>query len=271
MKSSNLAKSIVLVGPACVGKTLVSTELAKRTGYKIISIDDIKSVTKLYLSNRLSRDEDSQEDYIESTLDEIHAELGISEMKLEDENYARTERALVQEIVDSFNYYYDMFDSPYIFAGAVNRYYDNIWQERTAEGQNRILNNMAHRILNIVLDKLDEPIIVDCPAPFVPQVEPAKVVFLRPAGDYNARNAEAGNAQNEILLDNLSYYSEFADIEILTSGIFNDPSEKILKKRVWCDVEEYQKKQELLNRGIVASLCDEIIERVDELNESGQL
>ena len=137
MTKSDLKSSIILLGPACVGKSLISTALSKETGVKKISIDDIKNVVQLEMAGRLSPDIDQQEEYIESTIYEIREELGISEFRAEDEKYASTEQMLVKEIVDAYNYYRELFGGLEQFYGVIDNYFSQLNFSRQPEMTDR--------------------------------------------------------------------------------------------------------------------------------------
>ena len=63
MKDSNLKKSIVLIGPSGVGKSLIATELSKRLGIQRVCIDDIYEYVAEEIDVQLSDSPKRQEKY----------------------------------------------------------------------------------------------------------------------------------------------------------------------------------------------------------------
>ena len=291
MTNSDLQNSMMIIGPACVGKSLISTALSKQTGIKKISVDDIKNVVQLEMSGRLSPDEDSQEEYIESTIYEIREELGISEFRAEDEEYARTEKMLVREIVDAYNYYRELFGGLEQFYSVIEDYFDKLNFSCEPEMTNLLVNKMTTEVLKIAFKSLEEPVIVDAPAPYGFQgnanrfwrmsdnvlqsetnaemskvLQSLTVILLSPGEDYDSGNAESTSRSNQILLSEFgSYEQDYVDVSIDTFGLFADASNPILKRRTWYDVDAYIKKQELLNQKRINEICGEILESTEQM------
>ena len=88
---------------------------------------------------------------------------------------------------------------------------------------------------------------------------------MHPGEDYKYRKTPSFK-ENHILTENLDRYHEYADLVVSVNGFFTNPDNPIFtKERYYIDVNGNQLKQTLLNKSEVSSVCDQILNGLEEL------
>ncbi len=292
MKNTGAQNNICLIGPASVGKSFISSRLSVKTGMPAISIDDIISFAENELYNKLSLDETELKNFkLKSLMFAGYNELS-PEMKQKQES-------LLDEYLEKYKLYTNLFDGLYHFYEPIleyNQIGSNLLNPST-EFVVLFTQRLHLKLLEIALEHLDKPVIIDTPAPL--GFKPTKnnnndfitadgysisisnirnkfesvlsncgtKVFLTPGIDYSQRNA-ADNNYNKFLLDDLDNYFQGADIVISVNGMFTNPKESALKSRVWLDAESNSKTRNITNEAEIANICDTILEYINELEIS---
>lgn len=301
MTQENLAKSITLIGPSCVGKSLFAKELSKRLNFPVINIDELLDFIELELDGHIDHIPQKQAEYIARCLKDISQDAQLKET-LTDERYAETEKRLIHEFVDLYNYYHALLKDFKPFYDTMNEYayfYKNIHDPVEIIC---VLNYLTNEMLSKIFDVLNQPIILDSPAPFgwqtnnqldffsklrlkrsILNIDTATVdnamndtlsktqtVLLIPGLDYNIRNAFKDVESNILILENLDNYYP-ANLEITTNGLFNSPDNKYFRQRSWFDAKETLTKEQLKNKSEINNICDEILAKLEELKSNTQL
>lgn len=301
MNQEILSKSIALIGPSCVGKSLFAKELAKRLNLPLINIDELLDMIELEKYGHLDSTPQKQQEYINRCLMDISQDTELKET-LTDPQYIETTHRLVHEFIDMFNYYHNLLGDFKPFYEIMNKYdyyYKNIHDPLEIICT---LNYLTNEMLTKIFDVINQPIILDSPAPFgwqannsldffsklrlkrctlnidTPLVDNVmtetlskmQTVLLLPGLDYKTRNAFSKVEPNNIILEDLdNYYT--ANIEITTNGLFNSPENKYFKQRGWFDAKEILTKEKLKDSGEINNICDEILARLEELKLGNQL
>jgi len=294
MQQEDLKKSIMLMGPICVGKSLISKELGKRLNMPVLSIDYLLSFIDMEQRGILSPSPEDQEHYIKSCLQSIKED----KEALSDEKYRETEIKLVHDFIDLYNYYRHLVGPFKEFYEINTQYHNSSWHVHTLNESIYCLKDCSYKVLQKALSKIDRPIIIDPPAPF--GWEASKISFfeqfrmnafdsniapfgldkkierltktttsilLEPGLDYPLRNASPSK-HNDTLVSTIGNYYENADIIISTNGLFFEPENKWFQQRTWRDAREALTKESLKNRSEISNICDEIVDLMEELDLS---
>lgn len=296
----NLAKSITLIGPSCVGKSLVSKELSKRLNIPVINIDDLIDVIELELNGYLTPSPEQQKQYIASCLQDILNDDQLQETLLDD-RYIETEKRLVKELVDMYNFYHNLLGDFGPFYNIISNHDQCLPYFENSSECIYSLNHLTNQMLEIIFKKINTPIIIDPPASYGWQASktiterssirlkysPLKLnisktqnimnsilhysqtVLLLPGFDYNQRNAFRNVEANNFILNDLNNYFT-TDLVVTTNGLFYDPENEYLQQRKWLDAREVIEKENLKNKCEVNNICDNIIIMLDELTQYSQ-
>ena len=90
-------------------------------------------------------------------------------------------------------------------------------------------------------------------------------VFLHPGQDYHERQTSEYSGNN-FLLENLDGFYDYADLMISVNGLFNNTDDPVFKRgRYYIDVNGIQTKAKLLNKSEVSSICEQILEDLENL------
>lgn len=299
MSNNAIQKSIVLIGPSSVGKSLISTELSKKLSMPRICIDNLYNFVVSEIENEVFPDEEGIEKYktaILNALEESRKKHGAEN----DIESIEIENALVEEFIDEYKQYIKMFGGLGDFR-QVARMIGSGFSSADEVEYNIMLSKLTYEIIKKILTKIDGPVIIDTPMSFgwgAPKygltvnsriwlarrfnIEIEKFnedvrkmllslnpVFLMPGEDYDQRNGAAKSQSNTIILDNMDCYMQETGITVSTNGLFTDPSQPILKSRTWFNAEEFVQQGKLRNNGEISSLCDQIAVGLYEL-ENGE-
>lgn len=299
MTDEDLKNSITLIGPSCVGKSLLASEISKKLNMPYVCIDDLIVMIGYEQSGLLNRNKKTQKRFMNLLVQDVSTDPELSRY-LRNPKYREKETQLIKEFVDLYNYYADMF-------GGLHHFYDllNAYEQRQNRFNTTIMNVenlkvVSAQIIATILEIAKSPLIFDVPAPFGWQTDDpnlkmslnvafgikskdinlsdiqmfinsflndTKTVLLTPGLDYNERNSTRHSKENNLLLANLDNYYDHAKISITTNGVFNNPSSRHLQRRSWLNPEEAIEKEKLKNKGEVNNVCDQIIGCIEELNE----
>lgn len=267
----NLTRSIVLIGPFGVGKSLLADTLATKAHLPVVDIDELITMLELDVRQALTPDPAQQKAFIARTL-----ESG----KLIPKNPAEfaKQAALVQEFVARYNDYQRRFGDFQKFHDALNQYQDAFYQgylDDRARLYQR--NKITYQILEQIFTTAETPFIISAPGPFGWHETPAgeslektlqdkisnllgltRNVLLVPGQDYARRNPEPGGI-NALILAHPEYYNAQADLIVSTNGLFNQPDTRCLKRRLRFDAAERIAKEKLQNRSEINNICDQIL------------
>lgn len=294
MNLETYKKCIVLIGPACVGKSLIADALSEKTGYKRVCLDDIYQMASDEYEFKLDPNS-SNEKYKKKKIKELHKNRGYKNNLL-DQDHIEEETRLVEDYLNEYKKYCEMFgklsDFEQIIANGFWGYVGN-----DMEGI-YVRNEIALKTLETIVDKINEPLIIDVPAWFGWQMSDEDIknnktfkakkmqkdvinlqnemqnalkltnsVFLYPGLDYHARNAMYSDKLNNIILNSLKNYYDCSNIVMDISGLFNDIYDECFSSRVWFDAHESLEKEKRKNKGNIANICDEILSKVEDIEE----
>ncbi len=297
MENSSTKKSIVLIGPSSVGKSLISTELSKKLSIPRVSIDNLFNFVVSEIENEIFPNEEGIKKYKTAIMNDLKernqkgAETNTNTLELEEK--------LVDEFLDEYREYVKMFGGLEDFRPAVRRVGSGLSSADEVE-YNVMLAKLSYDIIKEILKKTKEPIIIDAPMSFgweVPKfgltlesriwlarmydIEVEKFnndmrkmlkslnpVFLMPGEDYPQRNGAEKSLSNAVIVGNIDCYMQDAGLVVSTNGLFTNPSHPILKQRTWFNTEEYIEQTKLRNNGEISSLCDQIAVGLYELENN---
>ena len=300
MNKENLQKSISLIGPMSVGKTLLSSELSKRLNMPRISIDELRTIIGYEMDNCISLDEKSQQAFIDNCFEEVEADENLKHT-LKDPIYSKKLKEIFNEMVNTYKYYRELLGDLSPLYPSLKKFNNSCKQISKDPIEFICLSNkFTSDVLNFILSKVNTPVILDFPGPFGWQVEDfyfndntsvnklkkcdysidfydteefvreflkmSTTVFLHPGQDYEQRNDSRYIRENKVLSRASLNYSENAHIEISTNGMFYNPEDLYFKQKKWFDPIERTTKESLLNHGEISNICNQIISHIEELS-----
>lgn len=299
MTEQDVNNSITLIGPSSVGKSFLSDELSKKLKLNIVSVDDLLFMIEYERDGWFDPEKDEQDVFIRNCAKEI---MNTPKLKQYMKDPILKEKIvdIVLNLVGIYKNYVKMFGSLKCFYEMVENYqqrmlYSGCPLERTVN-----LSLVSMQIVEYTKKVIHAPIIFDMPAPFgwsatdtkllsqyengefkhytnveiqdvYKQIEnflnSSTTVLLTPGLDYNDRNTARDSAENNLLLEHIKDYYDNAKIMITTNALFNEPKSQYLKNRSWLDAQAVLKREELKNKGVISNICDEILDRINELKE----
>ena len=294
MNLETYKKFIVLIGPACVGKSLIADALSKKTGYKRICFDDLYHMASEEYSFNISP-KMNEEKFKKRTAKDLRRTRVYKKNAL-DKEHLKEESRLIEDYIKTYKQYCEMFGSLFGFEQIVSDELLGFWGD-DIEGI-YVRNEIALKTLATIVDEINEPLIIDVPAWFGWKISNEEIknnktikfrklqkdvlnmqkemqnalkltnsVFLYPGLDYHARNAMYKDKLNNIILNSLDNYVDCANIMIDISGLFNDKYNECFSTRRWFDSHESLEKEKRKNKGNIANICDEIMIKVEENEE----
>lgn len=297
MNSSNLANSIVLLGPSSVGKSLLAENLSNRLNLKLLCLDDLFDVVRLEMNGYLDATPHKQQSYIENCLNELMLDEQFADC-FDEPIYVEQEKQLVTRVVDLYNYYHKMLGDFTQFYNDIYFYDNQVCYCSNAVESIACLNNLVINSLAKVFMSVNQPMIIDPPpslgwlasnhltqsshsklmrAPFRFDacqtdesinwlIAKSQSVLLEPGKDYELRNSAKKSSENNYILNNLDNYAD-ASVIVSTNALFNDPENEYLQQRTWFDAKEHIVKQQLKNKKEIDMLCNQIITNLEELKQ----
>lgn len=296
MNRKDIKNSIFLIGPACVGKSLLATELGKKLDIPVVCIDDLLIFVQYENLNILGVSKQQRASFISQCNRELKDDKNLKQ-NLNDSKYRKAQLNRASEIYDLYKYYVDLFGGLKPFKNMVKTYnkvksFDENDIERIV-----IYSSLATLMIKKTIEIINKPVIFDTPAMFGWKFDENKLseqfknrlencklkiklsqishyqskilkysnsVFLEPGKDYNVRNASKNSSQNKLLLKHIENYMENANILVTTNDMFNQPENKYFQNRTWFDVKELETKEKLKDKCNITNICDEIISLVQE-------
>ncbi len=277
MNNKNVSNSIVLIGPSGVGKSLIASRLSKKTNIPYVDIDDLLFFIEVDLRNELTPDKSQQESFIQkqiAELSKLERETPLTESEL------KREKILVQEFVDLYNYYHQMFGGFKQFYNIFYEYYKSTQNPTTGFADIYKLNRATFKLINKVFESSNHNLIISPPGCFGWNVKTplhiksymlqnkigefldnTNTILLQPGQDYTLRTPTDKLSVNyRYFLKHLENYYDHSVFEISTNELFYEPENDFLKQRTWLNVRETLTKERLMNGGELDNICDQIIE-----------
>ena len=293
MKKENLEKTIVLLGPSCVGKSLLSGQLAKKLDLPVVCVDDVFAMAEYDADGFLSNNKKVQSAFVKRCVSELQAST--MSWTLNDPKHSKVLVKQIKNIIETYKRYHDLLGD-----------YEKVKQFLP---DHQKINNMGVvesicyynyltlKVLKMILKKLDEPVILDVPGFFgwelpIEAISPKVLarfkenymdietmqedissilslpttILLEPGQDYQKRNASSDSATNNMILKYLDNYLKNSKIQVSTNALFNNPENKYFKQRRFIDAREAVAKDELLNKCEIKNICEQIIQMLEELS-----
>ncbi len=293
--SLKLNDSITLIGPPCVGKSLISQELSATTGLPVVSIDMLRFFVASPLFSVLEKNINDFKTFEEHFKFQMKTYFeGLPTDEKESKQLEDTISEIYQTYVDYHNLLgdFDKFIEIYVWM-----YEDNEIPPPTNENYSIALATLFNNLmLSEILSRLDRPVIFDMPCYFgweIPMPENnsherylsiektnakskelksqvGTVVYLEPGEDYGTRAKYEKSKNVSLLLNNLESYYDGADIVVSTSGEFFEPE---ANQDAFVDREIFNQKAqlrrtEIKNNGEIANICDQILMMTQQLANS---
>lgn len=293
--------SIVLIGPSCVGKTLLSEELSFRTQMPVFSVDDILFFLAEMKNNGLKNTPRGISKYkkIQQHYAFNYKPIKISKTEQENVDYLNTS---INNLIEKFQAYDEYFDLRR-YKKFYNDYYDtclSLFEAGISDEFALFLSQtFTTAFLQDIISSLPCPAIIDVSAAdgwfnynYYPNDKDQSIlatlgyefdydstinahheffskfgqkVFLHPGEDYKYRSSP-DFPQNYILTQNLDRYNEYADLIVSVNGLFYQPDDPVFQKnRYYIDVNGNKTKDKLKNKSEVSSVCEQILAGLEEL------
>lgn len=303
MNNNDIENSLFLIGPSCVGKSLLATELGKKLNLPVISIDDLLTFVMYENNGMIGRSNSKKRKFINICTTELSDDKQISQ-NLQDPKLSAKQINRFYEVMNIYTYYDELLGNLTPFRQIVAEF---------DKAQHKVNNDMEYvccysvfstLIMEKIIKTYNKPLIFDTPAMFgwkwdenkisnkykktlmrsplniqLAQIEQfqhktlktGKTILLEPGADYQKRNMSKIYSWNDLLLNNLNNYIDYANISITTNNLFNQPDNKYFMQRSWFDVKEIEAKEKLKNKCNIANICDEILAMLDELASASNL
>lgn len=292
MKQENLRKCITLIGPSSVGKSLLTTPLAKKLDMPYVSIDDLLVMIDYDMSDYISPDPKKQKQFFKDVIKDLEGDHEIAK-QLKDPAMRPHVEALVKDFIKEYNKYIKLLGSLQPYYKIASKHYD--MAEATDDPRDGFKNLAitSAEMLDKILKRIDQPIIISSPAPFgwnvdeltIPRraerylqkhnksvdIERCKqvskrilrdttTVYLQPGLDYADRNGARRHYGNRIILQDLAAYEDVAKITVSVNGMFYDPKDHALRKREWFNARVNMIQERLKNKPEIKNICEQIID-----------
>ncbi|MBQ8615324.1 MAG: hypothetical protein IJ415_02020, partial [Clostridia bacterium] len=108
MTNEDIKNSTTLIGPSCVGKSLLANELSKKLNMNYVCIDDLLVMIGYEQSGNLSQNKKVQQKFIRQCAEEIINDPS-SAVYLRNPRYRKKQIELIKDFVKLYNYYANMF------------------------------------------------------------------------------------------------------------------------------------------------------------------
>lgn len=301
MNNENLNKSIILIGPKGVGKSLIAEKLKERLkqnekqDFFLLKLDLIRELCKECYENPNIFNTDPKE--LERKI--LQSELSSVDPKLPNyEEIKKIKEKEISEYVDEIFELNQIFGfSSFSFSRAVSRFKQvcDFQEDRPVlsdEGLVAFDNLTSLEILDACMKKIDRPLLIDAGGSvgaiidgvldkdksFVFELKNeyrqkqilskiGNVVYLIPGADYDSSAlTSVSDSANIMYRKNPNSYRAFANITVDTSNLFFDRTSSVFTKRDASDIDARNKRLELLNNEVVDKICNEIVAGVKNNN-----
>lgn len=272
MNNGNLSKSIILIGPKGVGKSLIAERLqnmlkSNNQDFFLLRLDVIRDLCKkLYdPQSKLTTQEIIK-------LDKEYIELN---------NLFNLESSTFKNIISRFYQIFNYQEDP------------NSLFKLSNNGLIAFDNLISLNILEACLNKIDKPLIIDAGGNIGPIIDNVpssdkflvlelkdedkqkrlltkfgNVVYLAPGEDYEKGSLSSINDEaNKAYRKNPNSYKSFANIIIEISNLFSDNTGAAFKTRDADDAQAQSERFKLLNNDAVDKICKQII-NLTQLSEN---
>ncbi len=272
MNNENLSKSIILIGPKGVGKSLIAERLqnvlkSNNQDFFLLRLDVIRDLCKkLYdPQSKLTTQEIIK-------LDKEYIELN---------NLFNLESSTFKNIISRFYQIFNYQEDP------------NSLFKLSNNGLIAFDNLISLNILEACLNKINKPLIIDAGGNIGPIIDyvPSSdkflvlelkdedkqkrlltkfgnVVYLAPGEDYEKGSLSSINDEaNKAYRKNPNSYKSFANIIIEISNLFSDNTGAAFKTRDADDAQAQSERFKLLNNDAVDKICKQII-NLTQLSEN---
>ncbi len=283
-KNTNIGQSISLIGPACVGKSLIAKEISIKTGMPVISIDILVYIVT---NNEFLTNQSPEIVYpcVKNSIETFIKQKGT--YGTTDEEIKKQQES-IDEIFDIYLNYKELLKDLKPFAQIYYRSLDFCNTSSNNPEYSIAINQLTCNImLEEILKRVKEPIIFDLPASFGWKVLNGKavsrdykidtekllkqtqkltsligtIVMLEPGQDYLLRNSDKSNPLNMAQLRHLDYYYPIADVIVSTNGEFYDIEENLsaFQNRVPFSAKEELVRERIKNNGEITNIVDQIL------------
>lgn len=297
MKQENLEKSITLLGPPCVGKTLIGDNLSQKLNMPVISIDDLILLIGEEMDGTIDTSAKQQRWFANNLKQQILLTPEFKETLI-NPKYEKVELKLIQSLIDMYNYYHSLLGDFKPFYSIIEQHRSTLSSANSTDYAIASFNHITNQILKVIFEKLDQPLIIDAPGAygwqFVQHLEDdtktklelylnliasntqadmnaiinsTQSVLLLPGQDYHTRSSNNKDRLSELILNNLDNFIE-TDLSLPTNELFYPSNSNYLKQRRWLDAREFLVKDKLKNRAEIANMCDEIYQGLNDLKQS---
>lgn len=272
MNNENLSKSIILIGPKGVGKSLIAERLqnmlkSNNQDFFLLRLDVIRDLCKkLYdPQSKLTTQEIIK-------LDKEYIELN---------NLFNLESSTFKNIISRFYQIFNYQEDP------------NSLFKLSNNGLIAFDNLISLNILEACLNKINKPLIIDAGGNIGPIIDNVpssdkflvlelkdedkqkrlltkfgNVVYLAPGEDYEKGSLSSINDEaNKAYRKNPNSYKSFANIIIEISNLFSDNTGAAFKTRDADDAQAQSERFKLLNNNAVDKICKQII-NLTQLSEN---
>ena len=303
MNKESLRKSIILIGPSCVGKSLIASEMEQKVQMNHVSLDDLLIMVEYEMEGDISPDIEKQKEFAKRILLQIMQDSK-QKKNMAISKFEKKTFELIKDFFDLYNYYVELFGDLKVFYDIIEKHHLRLSYASSPVQKLANINIVAVQLTNKIFEIIDSPILIDAPAPFgwIPTNEELieeleygdlkrekkinfnkinremskilsslNTILLVPGEDYNKRNTVRASVENNILLENIEDYYDNAKLIISTNGVFNQPESKFLQKRSWFNGEESIERDKLKNQCEISNICDQILNMINELEEQKTL
>ena len=163
MSPENLQKSIILTGPPGVGKSLIGSHLSKKLDMPVFNIDDMLLMIVEERCNRINTSKSSQRAFVKDLREQILEDPEFRELLINPE-YIGTQEKLLQNLVDIYNNMCAQFGDLKCFYKAIDKHINTLsLRNPTADYLIASLAEVSNMMIEAILSKLDQPVIIDAP------------------------------------------------------------------------------------------------------------
>lgn len=296
MSPENLQKSIILTGPPCVGKSLIATHLGEKLNMPVFNIDDMLLMLVEERDNQISPSRSAQRAFLQDLRLQILKDPEFKELLI-NPKYVGVEEKLFQNLVDIYNNMRAQFGDLKCFYKAIDKHISTLRLDKpTADYLIASLAEVSNMMIEVILSKLDQPIIIDVPGcygwQFVKHLSPntkmllpgnlnmrptqtekqmnniiasMQSVLLLPGSDIDTRMPKNGAVGADKIIH--SHLDDFIDTDIVipANELFYPSSTDYLRQRKLADAREYLEKEKLKNKAEITNICEQIISGLNDL------
>ncbi len=282
--------SITLIGPASVGKSLISKELSKLTGMPVISLDMIIN----YITKPINHTSIKAKD-VKQLKKLVNEEVKNTFPYKKGSPEHKKQKELIENYITIFENYFDMFGYHFGFQ-ELSKIFQDVSSLPIFNPSNEdyiaIRQICDIKMLEFIFSKFHGSAIFDVPATFAYKIqtddtnsnclinlnlldeltkdilsEMGTIVYLEPGEDFEHRQTSTTPAATMLYQTRENYYQN-ADVVVSTNGIFPDAykDSETFKHRFNFDAATIIKKEKLLNKAEIANICEQILSSCKNLN-----